>query len=207
MGHVVPIFKKGNKHEVSNYRPISLTSLVMKTFERIIKDELLKHVHRFIDNRQHGFLAQKSCTTNLVGLCNSLALLLNGNIHSDVVYFDFAKAFDSVNHDIILYKLKTKFNVDGRLLKFLLNYLKDRQQCVVIGNRFSCQSVLNQEFHRVPFWDPYYLYCSLMILLMDYLPGHNCHFMLMTQKSGVPYIWNVITLFYKRTLTISMTGL
>ena len=137
LGHVVPILKKGNKHDVSNYRPISLTSLVMKTFERIIKDELLKHVDRFIDGRQHGFLAKKSCVTNMVGLCDSLALSLNDNIHTDVIYFDFAKAFDSVNHDIILCKLKYKFNVDGRLLKFIANYLRDRQQRVIIGNEMS----------------------------------------------------------------------
>ena len=137
MGHVVPIFKKGNKHEVSNYRPISLTSLVMKTFEMIVNDELLIHADRFIDCRQHGFLAKKSCATNLVGLCDSLALSLNDNVHTDVVYFDFAKAFDSVNHDIVLSKLKYKFEIDGRLLKFIANYLKDRQQRVVIGNKMS----------------------------------------------------------------------
>ena len=137
MANVVPIHKKGNKHEVSNYRPISLTSLVMKTFERIIKEELLHHVNEYIDPRQHGFLAKKSCATNLVGMCDSLALSLNENIRTDVVYFDFAKAFDSVNHDIILHKLKTLYNVEGRLLKFIMNYLKDRQQHVVIGNKFS----------------------------------------------------------------------
>ena len=73
----------------------------------------------------------------MVGLCDSLALSLNDNIHTDVIYFDFAKAFDSVNHDIILSKLKYKFNVDGRLLKFIANYLKDRQQRVIIGNEIS----------------------------------------------------------------------
>ena len=96
-----------NKHEVSNYRPISLTSLVMKTLERIIKEELLMRVNDLIDDRQHGFLSRKSCTTNLVGLCDSLALSLNDNIRTDVVYFDFAKAFDSVNHDLILIQIKS----------------------------------------------------------------------------------------------------
>jgi endonuclease/exonuclease/phosphatase family metal-dependent hydrolase len=137
LAHVVPIFKKGNKHEVENYRPISLTCLVMKIMERILKDEMLKHVGSLIDSRQHGFLAKKSCTTNLVGLCDSLALSLNENICSDVIYFDFAKAFDSVNHDLILHKLKNKFNVDGRLLKFMVSYLRDRQQRVIIGNKIS----------------------------------------------------------------------
>ena len=137
LGHVVPIFKKGNKHDVSNYRPISLTCLIMKTFERIIKDEILSRVEGLIDNRQHGFLAKKSCSTNMVGLCDSLALTLNDNVYTDVVYFDFAKAFDSVNHDIILHKLKTIFNIDGRLLKFITNYLKDRKQRVLVSNKLS----------------------------------------------------------------------
>ncbi|MCP4490451.1 MAG: reverse transcriptase family protein, partial [Gammaproteobacteria bacterium] len=137
LGHVVPIFKKGNKHDVCNYRPISLTSLVAKTLERILKEELLAHVHHHIDKKQHGFLPNKSCTTNLVGLCDSLALSLNENIRTDVIYFDFAKAFDSVNHDIILHKLKSKFGIDGRLLKFLANYLRDRQQCVLVGGKLS----------------------------------------------------------------------
>ena len=57
-----------------------------------------------IDERQHCFLVEKSCCTQLLGFCDSLALSLNQNIRTDVIYFDFAKAFDSVNHDIILEK-------------------------------------------------------------------------------------------------------
>ena len=137
LANVVPIFKKGNKHEVCNYRPISLTSLVIKTLERIIKEEILLHVNDSIDERQHGFLSKKSCATNLVGLCDSLAISLNDNIRTEVVYFDFAKAFDSVNHDIILEKLKFRYNIDGRLLKFIANYLENRNQRVVVGNSSS----------------------------------------------------------------------
>ena len=135
--HVVPIHKKGAKENVENYRPISLTSLIMKTFERIIKDELLSRTGHLLDERQHGFLNNKSCTTNMVGFCDSLALSMNEGYHTDVVYFDFSKAFDSVNHDLILKKLKYSYNIDGRLLKFLANYLSEREQCVVIGNSKS----------------------------------------------------------------------
>ena len=78
--HVVPIFKSGDKHDVSNYRPISLTSLIMKTFERVIKDEILQRVEHLLDPRQHGFLAKKSCSTNMIGICDSLALTLNENV-------------------------------------------------------------------------------------------------------------------------------
>ncbi len=137
MANVVPIFKKGSKSDVENYRPISLTCLVMKVFERIIKEKLLSITNDLLDPRQHGFLAHKSCTTNMVNFCDSLAISLNDNIVNHVIYFDFAKAFDSVNHDILLNKLKYMYNVDGVLLKFICNYLHDRLQRVVIGNESS----------------------------------------------------------------------
>ena len=131
--NVVPVHKKGSKVDVENYRPISLTSIVAKTLERIIRDEVMLRCQDHIDQRQHGFLLGKSCGTQLLGFCDSLALSLNQNIRTDVIYFDFAKAFDSVNHDIILQKLKNKFRIDGYLLAFILNYLKNRCQSVVLG--------------------------------------------------------------------------
>ena len=137
LANVVPVHKKGARENVENYRPISLTSLVMKTFERVIKDEILLRTSHLLDDRQHGFLKERSCTTNMVGFCDSIALSMNEGHRSDVVYFDFSKAFDSVNHDLILEKLKLRYNIDGRLLKFLVNYLSGREQCVVIGNSKS----------------------------------------------------------------------
>ena len=137
MANVVPVHKKGSKSLVENYRPISLTCLIMKVFERIIKDKILSLTSHLLDPRQHGFLANRSCTTNMVPFCDSIALALNNKLHSDVVYFDFSKAFDSVNHDIILRKLKERFNIDGVLLKFIRSYLIDRGQHVVIGNHSS----------------------------------------------------------------------
>ena len=137
LANVVPIHKKGPKASVENYRPISLTSLVMKIFEKIVRDELFAKCQHKLDQSQHGFLPQKSCTTQMANFIDSLSLSINDNIRTDVIYFDFAKAFDSVNHDIILEKLKYKFGIDGTLLKFIMNYLKDRKQCVVIGGTQS----------------------------------------------------------------------
>ena len=137
LANVVPVHKKGAKENIENYRPISLTCLVMKTYERIIKDTILLHTSHMLDSRQHGFLSNKSCTTNMTGFCDNLALSLNDCIRTDVVYFDFSKAFDSVNHDIILYKLKHFYHIDGRLLKFLKNYLCEREEQVVIGSSTS----------------------------------------------------------------------
>ena len=137
LANVVPVHKKGSKSSVENYRPISLTSLVMKIFEKIIRDEIMKKCEHLIKNNQHGFLPSKSCTTQMIPFTDSIAIALNEGLRTDVVYFDFAKAFDSVSHDIILDKLKTQFHIDGALLKFLVNYLKDRKQCVLIGGTKS----------------------------------------------------------------------
>ena len=73
----------------------------------------------------------------MAGFCDSIALSLNECHRTDVVYFDFSKAFDSVNHDLLLKKLKSNYNIDGRLLKFIVNYLSGREQCVAIGNAKS----------------------------------------------------------------------
>ena len=134
---VVPVHKKGSKSDVTNYRPISLTCIIMKVMEKIVRDEIMTRCGHMIDHRQHGFLQNKSCTTQLVDFCDSLALSLNNNIRSDVIYFDFAKAFDSVNHDLILLKLKSFFSIDSLLLQFIMSYLKGRKQAVVVGGSTS----------------------------------------------------------------------
>ena len=91
---------------------------------------------------QHGFLPNKSCNTQLIAFADSIATAINSSMRTDVVYFDFAKAFDSVNHDIILKKLKDRFKIDGTMLKFMVNYLQDREQCVIIaGKKSSMASV------------------------------------------------------------------
>ena len=147
MANVVPVHKKGSKVCVENYRPISLTCLVMKLFEKLIRDELMLRCNHLLNEKQHGFLPQKSCTTQLIPFCDSLAVSLNQACRTDVVYFDFAKAFDSVSHDIILHKLKYQFGIDGTLLKFIVNYLQGREQCVAIG---GCKSAHRPVTSGVP---------------------------------------------------------
>ena len=73
----------------------------------------------------------------LVPFSDFLALTINDESRVDIIYFDFANAFDSVNHDIILHKLKHQYGIDGTLLKFLTSYLQGRVQQVVIGGSKS----------------------------------------------------------------------
>ena len=109
----------------------------MKIFEKIIRDELMMRCETLLGKSQHGFLPNKSCTTQLINFADNVSQALNQSLRTDIVYFDFAKAFDSVNHDIILKKLKNRFKIDGTMLKFLVGYLQDREQCVIIDGKKS----------------------------------------------------------------------
>ena len=73
----------------------------------------------------------------MIPFTDNLALALNNRSRVDIIYFDFAKAFDSVSHDFILYKLKNIFKVDGVMLKFIKSYLEGRLQQVVVGGEKS----------------------------------------------------------------------
>ena len=143
LASVVPVHKKDDKGSVENYRPISLTSLIMKIFERCIRKELFSVCENSLDPRQHGFINNKSCTTQMVPFVHDLSLTLNNKSKTDVIYFDFAKAFDSVSHDLILQKLKKQFRIDGLMLRFIRSYLAERQQQVVIGGVSSSKLPVN----------------------------------------------------------------
>ena len=137
LANIVPIHKKGDKSAIENYRPISLTCLIMKIFEKCIRNELMNLCKDKIHHSQHGFLPNKSCTTQMLPFVSDITLNLNNNDPTDIIYFDFAKAFDSVNHDIILSKLKYEFKIDGLMLKFIREYLQNRRQRVVVGDTMS----------------------------------------------------------------------
>ena len=131
--------------------------------ERIIQDELLVRTQEHLNDHQHGFLANKSCTTNLISLSDSINIALHNNVGSDIIYFDFQKAFDTVNHDLILMKLKNQFDINGYLLRFISSYLKDRTQRVVLENSYSTFKPVNSGVPQGSILDRFYSYCLSMI--------------------------------------------
>ena len=88
-----------------------LLIIIMKVFEKCIKSSLYTKCERFLDPRQHGFLNGKSCTTQMVPFIDNLTVALNNKSRVDIIYFDFAKAFDTVSHDLILRKLKYLYKI------------------------------------------------------------------------------------------------
>lgn len=102
---VSPIFKSGSKHEITNYRPICKMASIPKIFEKILYQKLLFHVKEIISVYQHGFFAGRSTTTNLTILCNDVVKNFEDNCQTDIIFTDFAKAFDKVNHKVLIWKL------------------------------------------------------------------------------------------------------
>ena len=135
---VTPIFKKGKKCDPANYRPVSLTCVSCKMLERIVKEALTKHVeeNNLIDNAQHGFRAKRSPMTNLVEFNNVTTKWLDEGKAYDVLYLDFAKAFDKVPHKRLLLKLEA-MGVKDELLKWIGDWLKGRRQRVKVESTLS----------------------------------------------------------------------
>ena len=143
--HITPIFKKGSRNFASNYRPISLTSIICKIMESIIKDTVLCHLteNQLLTKSQFGFIPGRSATIQLLSyLDNSINSIVNGKV-TDTIYFDFAKAFDTVPHRRLLKKL-ARYGIGGNVLKWINAFLHDRSQIVVVnGVKSSSSPVLS----------------------------------------------------------------
>ena len=107
--NVSPVYKKGNRNKAENYRPISLTSQICKLFEAIIRDAVVKHLedNQLISDSQHGFRKGRSCLTNLLTFLDKVTSYVDSGEEVDVVFLDFAKAFDKVPHQRLLLKLQS----------------------------------------------------------------------------------------------------
>jgi hypothetical protein len=145
LANVSPIFKKGNRHSADNYRPVSLTSLISKCMETVLRDHLVQHLekHKLVRGNQHGFRSGHSCLTNLLVFMDSVTSILDSNNSADAIYLDMAKAFDKVPHMRLLLKLRAH-GVDGKLYNWIEAWLTDRYQRVMInGVASSWQPILS----------------------------------------------------------------
>ena len=136
---IVPIYKKkGSRTEPTNYRPISLTAVVCKVMESLIKDRIVDYVenNRLMTKHQHGFVKHRSCLTNLLETFEAWTEALNEGYGVDVIYLDYRKAFDSVSHKKLITKLKM-LGLRGKLLRWIEQFLTGRKMRVGIRGTFS----------------------------------------------------------------------
>ena len=133
-GNVIPILKDGDRTVPANYIPISLTSVCCKVMEHIIYHSVMSHLEQYnvLNPLQHGFRSGHSCTTQLLTMIEELAKSMNDHKQVNVLFLDFAKAFDTVPHQRLLLKLQP-YGISGRTHHWISQWLTKQAQRVIIN--------------------------------------------------------------------------
>lgn len=126
---VCPILKSGDPSCVQNYRPITLLCNFAKAFEISLYNRIYPHFKNIISPDQHGFMEKRSTNTNLICMTQFLSNVLDVQGQVDVVYTDFSKAFDRIDHNILLYKLSA-YGFTANAVQLLKSYLSNRYNYV-----------------------------------------------------------------------------
>ena len=141
---ITAIHKKGANSNVGNYRPVSLTSVICKIIESIIRDSILEYMVRnnLFSNDQHGFVPSRDCMTNLLLTIETLTTIIEDGGSVDTIYTDFAKTFDSVPHKRLLSKVNA-LGIKGTILQWINSFLSNRRQRVVVEGKSSSLENVN----------------------------------------------------------------
>ena len=129
--------KSGDKCLINNYRPISLLCIISKVLEKIVHQRLFNFLFNCLSSSQFGFIPGRSCLQQLLIFSHELYHAKSSHFDIDVIYLDYKKAFDSVVHNRLLYKL-WEYGIHGDLWKWFQAFLTDRRQCVRVGGQLSC---------------------------------------------------------------------
>ena len=146
--NVIPIHKGGSKGVPKNYRPIALTSHLIKIFEKVVRNAIVAFLeeHDLFNPSQHGFRFGRSCLSQLLEHYDKITRLLAEGHDVDIVYVDFAKAFDKVDINIAMEKIR-KLGISGLLADWIYCFLSNRTQQVVVN---SCKSKPKEVISGVP---------------------------------------------------------
>lgn len=134
--HAIPIYKKGPKQYVENYRSIATLPSLLKLFERIMSNKIMSQFEPLMNQNQHGFVPGRSINTNLMELITFATESFAEKCQVDVLYTDFSKAFDKVNHALLLKKMKD-LSIDDGIIKWIASDLDARIMRVKINGNLS----------------------------------------------------------------------
>lgn len=136
--NITAIFKKGSKSEAGNYRPVSLTSIIGKTLEKLVRNSIVNHMDKnnLLSNKQFGFINGRSTQLQLLMVLEEWTKIIDNGGQLDVIYMDFMKAFDKVPHRRLIKKLKG-YGVSDRATNWITNFLSNRCQKVIVNGETS----------------------------------------------------------------------
>ena len=140
---ISPIHKKGSKADPAEYRPISLTSHLSKIFGRVMRNKIVSHLENnsILCNNQHGFRKGRSCLSQLLQHFDQILRNFLNNTDTDSIYLDFAKAFDKVNHKLLLKKVWA-YGIRGKVYSWIESFLTERTQVVAVNGIYSFIAVV-----------------------------------------------------------------
>ena len=145
---VIPIYKEGVRDDASNYRPISLLSVLAKILEKIIFIRLNNHItdNNILSPQQFGFRSNLSPQSALISLTSHVIERIENKDYTIGIFLDFKKAFDTIDHTILISKLK-HYGFTGNSIQLLTSYLCNRVQCTMVNGLMSkCEPIT----HGVP---------------------------------------------------------
>ena len=133
LAKVIPIFKKDSKLSTANYRPISLLSNINKIIEKLVFSRVFSFLgkNNIIYEKQFGFRPKHSTNHALVNIVDTISNALDNGKMAAGVFVDFQKAFDTVDHSILISKLN-HYGIRGTINDWFKSYLTNRKQCVSI---------------------------------------------------------------------------
>jgi len=150
---VIPVHKKGDSRDVSNYRPISLLPVFSKLLEKLMYNRLVEFTERneVLTEAQHDFRTKKSAETALHIFTKSVQEATERKMNQIGIFLDLTKAYDVLNHRVLLSKLDT-YGIRGVTNKWFESYLSFRKQCVEIKSKKKGTSVssIKEIMHGVP---------------------------------------------------------
>uniref|UniRef100_A0A8C6T7P7 Reverse transcriptase domain-containing protein n=1 Tax=Neogobius melanostomus TaxID=47308 RepID=A0A8C6T7P7_9GOBI len=141
---VIPLFKAGDKHLFTNYRPVSLLPQFSKILEKVYNSRLDSFIERcnLLSDNQFGFRNNHSTSHALFDIIEEITNAVDNKKYAIGLFIDLSKAFDTINYDILINKLE-HYGIRGVALQWVTSYLKNRKQCVKIGDyQSSCQEIV-----------------------------------------------------------------